>query len=89
MSYSRWGESRWYTYWASYCEKFSRDEQEFVVCTVGDATYGEMVTDFEAVVKWLVARCIEEREHPPLSGEIEELRGYMREFMADVEARDA
>lgn len=93
MSYSRWGDSVWYTYWGAYSDKFPRDEQEFVVCAIGEVTYGEMKRDFESAVGRLVeqgtAQCEKEvvpEEFEPSLEELAELRGYMREFMADVEA---
>lgn len=93
MSYSRWGDSVWYTYWGAYSDKFPRDEQEFVVCSIGEVTYGEMKKDFESAVGRLVEQGIAQGKREfmaegafePTPEELAELRGYMREFMAEVE----
>lgn len=89
MSYSRWGDSRWYTYWRGE-DNSPLEEQVFQVdtlFTMGFIPYVEMKADFEAAVARFVKEAIaQEEEYAPDAEEIVELRGYMREFMAEVEA---
>jgi len=81
MSYSRWGpDSVWYTYYAcSY--SYERDEQAFDVCGVRCFYYGELKKDdcFWALTE-VKKLCPETTEL-----QLQELKGYMQEFMVDVE----
>ena len=46
MSFSRWSNSIWYTYWSS-TESNKRDEQCFAICMVSSFTYKELKEDIE------------------------------------------
>lgn len=79
MSYSRWSNSRWYTYWDT-ASGDTLDEQRFTVCGDGSFTYKELKENIMACVDKCKPETIPERH---------ELRDYMRQFMQDAEARDA
>lgn len=89
MSYSRWGTSTWYTYWATSGPK-EMNGQVFVVAGVGTMTYGMMKNAFDEALLGIVLRA----ESPEVFASVkdgvttaqrEELAAYMRLFMADVE----
>lgn len=72
MSYSRWSQSKWYTYYeCTTSDDMPKNDRVFVVCDEGRFTYGELKADLEGCLK-------------KVSGD-DELRGYMKMFMADVE----
>jgi hypothetical protein len=79
MSYSRWSNSIWYTYWSTGCSD-KKNKQTFCICSVATFTYKQLKDD--------IYKCLKEikKKYPTCTDyEIEELRGYMKEFMADVE----
>lgn len=80
MSYSRWSNSTWYTYW--HCNNtWNMDEQLFDVCSVELFSYKDLKDDLDgclATVKKKVPKATKE--------EMEELRRYMEVFMFDVES---
>ena len=79
MSYSRWSNSFWYTYYAcSY--SYERGEQAFDVCGVKCFYYGELKENMESALTEVKKLCPEATEK-----ELQELKGYMEEFMVDVE----
>ena len=84
MSYSRWIDSKFYTYWGSKSEVENRNDEVFIVhydlTTYGEFTYTEC------------NRMIENKLY--LKGkmnfvdddlEAEELQGYMKRFIKDVD----
>ncbi len=83
MSYSRWGGSHWYTYWhAQDKETENRDTAIFEICTVASFTAKELRDDVE--------QCILAAMKKDIVGEMrngldDELRGYMEQFLADVD----
>ena len=87
MSYSRWINSIWYTFWSGSAS--SRSEEQFA-CMAG--------LDHEHNFHWpyvMVKRFIEDRslleevaQHvKPTEDEITELLGYMKEFIKDVDLK--
>lgn len=89
VSYSRWGSSIWYTYWATSGPK-DMEGQIFVVAGVGTTTYGMMKTAFDEALFGIVLRA----ERPEVFASVkdgvtdtqrEELSRYMKIFMHDVE----
>ena len=83
MSYSRWSNSRWYTFWSTFKKDPGRRSQIFDIC--GDAcfTYGQLKDDIE--------RClndIRDKNTNASDEEMEELKSYMNEFITDVESSD-
>jgi hypothetical protein len=81
VSYSRWGpNSVFYTYYAcSY--SYERDEQTFDVCGVRYFSYAELkIDDF----KWALTE-VKKLCPDVTSPQLLELKGYMQEFLVDVE----
>ena len=85
MAYSRWGSSRWYTYWVAQSSEVR--DPVFRVHTVGDATYNDMVMDFEKVLGKFVGQA--SKNTPVLDWEKRELAEYMYRFMDDVKRSQA
>ena len=97
MSYSRWSNSTWYTYWHCGEEKDRHvmDKQLFDVCGVMMFTYKELAEDLDGCIARLKHHIEnhdkEARENmfcmdSVTDEELEELKGYMKEFMEDVQA---
>ena len=112
MSYSRWSNSIWYTYWVATNTKIM-DEEVFEICSVRSLTYREIKNDIDAAVKsvadkmrksfiesnnadleYLVddSKSVKDlREYTftalysPSEADIVELKGYMQEFLIDIE----
>ena len=95
MSYSRWGHSKWYTFWSvgpSGQAANTKRSQLFDICGVHAFTYGELVDDIDKCIK-----CIHDIINDPdeqvdmfipgsvTDEELEELKGYMLEFIQDVD----
>jgi hypothetical protein len=78
MSYSRWSRSFWYCFWSSSSESYKKDDQLFDICAVKVFTYKELKTDINSCLKKV------KRKTKCSKAEIEELRGYMKEFIKDV-----
>lgn len=72
MSYSRWFNSKWYTFWDVAKARIKiKDEQMFTICSVRSFTYAELKKDLDWCVK-------------VVDGDFE-LKGYMKEFINDIE----
>ena len=82
MAYSRWGGSFWYTYWACQDEATeNRDTALFEISCVATFTAAELRADMESCL--CRARLA---STPKLSiSQLEELRSYMKTFLADVD----
>lgn len=83
MSYSRWIQSRWYTYWAAATKKkdLDRDNSIFVICNVANFRAKELREDIDRCAREAVTKdggCATEIES-------DELKLYMREFLDDVD----
>ena len=82
MSYSRWGgrgSGHWYTYWLLQDEETeNRDTAAFEICTVATFTAKQLRDDMDACM----AEVIKRDDH----GDIDELREYATEFLADVDS---
>jgi len=76
MSYSRWSNSVWYTFWAAYSGE-TKDEQVFTICLVKDFTYKKLKEDIDSCLDIACKDRTEEQR--------EELREYMDQFIKDVE----
>jgi len=88
MSYSRWGSSRWYTFWAGQdIATENRDTAIFRICCGAIFTAAELRADMESCLTRAVAqeRNLMSGEKPVSDEEREELRGYMTEFLADID----
>ena len=81
MSYSRWGgrgSGHWYTYWACGDDTENRDTAVLEICQVAWFTAKQLRDDLDG--------CMEEAHEADPRGDIEELKKYAREFLADVDA---
>jgi len=86
MAYSRWGSSRWYTFWAGQdIATENRDTARFKVGFVAAFTAAELQSDIEHCLTIVMEK--EESQFRSLVSdeEREELRGYMLKFLADVD----
>lgn len=83
MSYSRWTNSTWYTYWASSDSK-KRDDQIFEICIDGRFTYNQLKSDIKGCLQ-IIANNPEAKVKPDQL-ELDELEIYMKRFIRDVEA---
>lgn len=50
MAYSRWSNSKWYTYWCTSSGRV-KDTQRFAICTIGYFTYKDLVSNLSACLK--------------------------------------
>ncbi len=87
MSYSRWGGSRWYTFWAGRDDATeNRESALFEICSITTFTAAEIRADIQRCLTIAVKK---EQQRHQLAGvdhdEREELREYMREFLAAVD----
>lgn len=87
MAYSRFGESVWYTFWACPLDGVVEDRETmaFEVCCVARFTAAELRADMEACITKASEHACQWDPFTPTDEEREELRGYMREFLADVD----
>lgn len=79
MSYSRWSNSHWYTYWFAR-ESNERDEQIFEICALCCFTYKQIKENFETCISE-----VREKDPKATDKQIEELRGYIKEWIYAVE----
>lgn len=91
MSYSRWSNSRWYTFWSCQPdgEIETRQNAIFEVCGVERFMAKQLRERLEECVDAAISA---EKRFFPESQEVtdeqrDELREYMRRFLADVDAR--
>ena len=83
MSYSRWSNSDWYTFWCCQDDKTeNRDTALFEIMCVATFTAKELRQDVES--------CLDQACDPnihlgPVSRE--QLEGFVVEFLADVDAK--
>jgi hypothetical protein len=85
MAYSRWSkECIWYTY---YMVNYSTTKggQLFDVCGVRTFKYEELLEDIEGCLEACRKYADENHKKPCTDEQIKELKGYMQEFMEDVE----
>lgn len=78
MSYSRWSNSRWYTFWCV-TESDKKEDQIFEICTVKSFTFLELKDNVSGCLDRVAA--IEECSEADLL----ELQSYMLRFISDVE----
>ena len=86
MSYSRWGgrgSGHWYTYWlAQNTESENRDSAVFVVCSVTCFSAKKLRDNMDECMS--VAHEVD-KEQSQEPGDIQELREYALEFLADID----
>ncbi len=81
MAYSRWTASRWYTYWLDQgrVPGLEFTEEMFIIGGLASFSFEALFNDMDG--------CLEKvRKVDPeaTDEEIEELRGYMNQFLEDV-----
>ena len=83
MSYSRWGNSRWYTFWCGVQpegQKENKDNTIFSICGLINFSSKDIRDDID------VCLSVVSKKDPKASrSELEELRTYMEEFLLDVD----
>jgi hypothetical protein len=83
MSYSRWGNSYWYTFWDSKTDSFE-------ICGVTNIGYFSLKKDIDECIRHLKYR-LEEIDKKntlirlPTEIEYQELKSYMLQFINDFE----
>ena len=84
MAYSRWMGSPWYTFWS--CEgpeTENRDTAVFCVCSVKSFTAKELRDDIDGCIEKVKQVLEEETDYS--EEEFDELKGYMKAFLKDVD----
>lgn len=77
MSYSRWSNSIWYTFWCTQSEDTeNRDTAIFCICDVMDFTAKELRDDMQG--------CLDKVKLLEPDGDIYELVKYMQKFLKKV-----
>jgi len=80
MSYSRWSNSKWYTYWCVQDEETENyNTALFTVCSVKTFTAKKLRDALDYCISEVQAKC------PSTDAEIDELKGYITRFLEDVE----
>jgi len=79
MSYSRWCDSRWFTYW-DVSSGSAPEEQLFTVEMVAQFSYPQLKQDLEKCI--LLVR---DKETDATPKELKELKALMTKFIRDVE----
>jgi len=91
MSYSRWLNSIWYTFWRA-SDATCKEDEIFCICGVTDIKYKDMREDLEGCI----SKVKDVVEHPEKEGisfcpaevsplDYDELKIYMQRFMQDIE----
>lgn len=83
MAYSRWGGSKWYTYYDANSGP-TKDSQIFVICCVHDFTYKELRQGTRKAINSLCNKEGFLTKEQPTSEELNELRLYMLQFIINV-----
>ena len=81
MSYSRWGNSHWYTFWLAQ-EDEDYDTATFCICSLTQFKAITIREQFDECIN--IVRSMDEKAS---DAEINELRGYMRSFLEEVDSK--
>ena len=84
VSYSRWSNSRWYTFYCASPTPF-KDDQYFDVCGVMCFTYKQIKENIEGCLDGAVKQENENCTQKVTPEQRKELKGYMLRFMKHVE----
>jgi hypothetical protein len=86
LEYSRWLNSRFYTFWSVTKSKKKKD-QVFSICDLVDVTFEELEDNFDGVFEKIIEM---ENENNPddkvTAWESAELKSYILHFMHDVDS---
>lgn len=85
MSYSRWGSSRWYTFWDMYPENPDRDTARLMIDCRNAFSAEDLRENPEWCLEQVRDRCTEEGQVPATDADILELWGYINAFLTDVD----
>jgi len=87
MSYSRWSNSKWYTYWCVGPERTieDRDNAIFSICSIMDFSAKQIRNDINDCLA-LVANYANSEYSELKSADIDELGEYMVRFLDDVDS---
>ena len=88
MSYSRWSDSQWYTFYSTHSNNHRRG-QIFCICSVVDFTAGEICDNIESCLDIAIDKYLEDyiTQQSMLQAR-EELHGYMIQFIKAVNKND-
>lgn len=81
MSYSRWSSSHWYTFWCVQPggQQETRNNARFEICSLTNFSAKELRDDMD--------KCLEKVADLDPDGCLDELKLYMKRFLADVDER--
>lgn len=89
MSYSRWGESRFYCYWAASEGNGTKNREVFEICGITNFTFRELTDHLDDCLDAAIELQNLEDLDPCTPAEREELKGYIAQFIEAVEANYA
>ena len=80
MSYSRWTDSVWYTFWCV-SDSDKKEEQLFDICNVATFTYQELKDDMNKCIQHI------KEQYPDDYSDLdyEEVKIYIKRFLKDVD----
>ena len=84
MSYSRWIDSKFYTYWASKNEVYDKEDEVFLVHHDLRSYRGFTYTECKGMIGDIL-KIKGKMNFVDDDSEAEELQGYMERFVADVD----
>lgn len=81
MSYSRWSNSKWYTFWEA-DDVLEKEQEKFCICEIDENiifTYKEISSNIDDCLKKVSkqSKCSDK--------ELKELKTYMKRFKMDVD----
>lgn len=80
MSYSRWSESRWYSFWCASDGAHAKETEVFEICSVARFTYRQLKEDMESCLEK-----VRKLDSEASDEEIDELEVYMKLFLKDID----
>ena len=89
MSYSRWSNSIWYTFWS--CngpDTDLKDDQTFEICDFGASslfTYKQLKENIEQCLDEAIETATKNNEKEISKNDRDELKVYMNRFIEDIE----
>lgn len=86
MSYSRWFNSYWYTFW-EYTDSDKKEDQRLNIDIIKSYTYKEIKKNKKKVLKDIKERCKKNynKDNQPLKRNWVELECILDEFLEDVD----
>lgn len=84
MSYSRWSNSRWYTYWLSNDDE-DRDHAVLAIMLVGEYFASQLRSDLAGCIDHAIKREENASKKPVTEDERQDLKQIMLMFLKDVD----